>query len=44
MDRFSRSLMDLKKTVEDLVTRGVSVEFVKEGLKFSRVPRTPWRS
>lgn len=35
MDRFSRSLMDLQKTVEDLVARGVSVEFVKEGLKFS---------
>lgn len=35
MDRFSRSLMDLQKTVEDLVGRGVSVEFVKEGLKFT---------
>lgn len=35
MDRFSRSLMDLQKTVEDLVSRGISVEFVKEGLKFA---------
>lgn len=35
MDRFSRSLMDLQKTVEDLVTRGVAVEFLKEGLRFA---------
>lgn len=35
MDRFSRSLMDLQKTVEDLVTRGVTVEFVKETLTFA---------
>lgn len=41
MDRFSRSLMDLQKTVEDLVTRGVSVEFVKEGLKFSPGSKDP---
>lgn len=35
MDRFSRSLMDLKKTVEDLMTRGVTVEFLKEALRFA---------
>lgn len=35
LDRFSRSLMDLQKTVDDLVSRGVSVEFVKEHLKFA---------
>jgi DNA invertase Pin-like site-specific DNA recombinase len=41
MDRFSRSLMDLQKTVEDLVTRGVSIEFVKEGLKFAPGGKDP---
>ena len=35
MDRFSRSLLDLQKTVEDLMARGVTVEFLKEGLKFA---------
>lgn len=33
--------MDLQKTVEDLVTRGVSVEFVSEGLKFSPGSKDP---
>lgn len=35
MDRLSRSLVDLRRTVDALTARGVRVRFVKEGLTFS---------
>jgi len=35
MDRLARSLVDMRKLVKDLTTRGVTVEFVKEGLRFT---------
>lgn len=35
MDRLARSLVDLRRTVDDLTRRGVEVRFVKEGLTFS---------
>jgi DNA invertase Pin-like site-specific DNA recombinase len=35
MDRFSRSLDDLRRTVKELTGRGVTVEFVKEHLVFT---------
>jgi len=35
MDRLARSLIDLRKIVGDLTTRGVVVEFVKENLRFT---------
>lgn len=35
MDRLARSLSDLLKLVEELNTRGVTVEFVKENLAFT---------
>ncbi|NDJ91463.1 recombinase family protein [Mycolicibacter kumamotonensis] len=35
MDRLARSLVDLRRTVDDLVAREVTVRFVKEGLTFS---------
>lgn len=34
MDRLARSLVDLRRTVDDLTGRGVRVRFVKEGLTF----------
>jgi DNA invertase Pin-like site-specific DNA recombinase len=34
MDRLARSLVDLRKIVHDLTTRGVVVEFLKENLRF----------
>jgi len=34
MDRFARSLKDLKSLVEDLVKRKIQVNFIKEGLVF----------
>jgi len=34
MDRLARSLVDLRRTVDDLTARGVRVRFVKEGLTF----------
>lgn len=34
MDRLSRSLVDLRRTVDDLASRGVTVRFIKEGLTF----------
>jgi DNA invertase Pin-like site-specific DNA recombinase len=36
MDRLSRSLDDLRRTVKELTGRGVTVEFVKERLVFTR--------
>jgi DNA invertase Pin-like site-specific DNA recombinase len=35
MDRLARSLVDMRKLVNDLTARGVAVEFVKEGLHFT---------
>lgn len=35
MDRLARSLVDLRRTVDDLTARGVNVRFVKEGLTFT---------
>ena len=34
MDRLARSLVDLRRTVDELTTKGVRVRFVKEGLTF----------
>src|SRR6478752_6060881 len=34
MDRLARSLVDLRRTVDDLTAEGVRVRFVKEGLTF----------
>jgi DNA invertase Pin-like site-specific DNA recombinase len=34
MDRLARSLVDLRRTVDDLTSRGVRVRFIKEGLTF----------
>ena len=34
MDRLARSLVDLRRTVEELTAKGVRVRFVKEGLTF----------
>lgn len=41
MDRLARSLVDLRRTVDDLTARGVSVRFVKEGLTFTRDTADP---
>lgn len=35
LDRLSRNLYDLKKTVNELVKKGVQVQFIKENLTFS---------
>lgn len=35
MDRLGRSLVDLRRTVDDLAARGVTVRFLKEGLTFT---------
>lgn len=35
MDRLCRNLSDLRRTVEGLTSRGVEVEFVKEGMVFT---------
>jgi DNA invertase Pin-like site-specific DNA recombinase len=34
MDRLARSLVDLRRTVDELTSKGVRVRFVKEGLTF----------
>ncbi|QBJ96799.1 recombinase family protein [Rhodococcus sp. ABRD24] len=36
MDRLARSLVDLRRVVDELTDRGVSIRFVKEGLTFTR--------
>lgn len=36
LDRLARNLLDLRALVDDLTRRGVEVEFVKEGLRFTR--------
>ena len=35
MDRLARNLDDLRQLVRNLTTRGISVEFIKEGLTFT---------
>ncbi len=35
MDRLARNLDDLRRTVNDLTNRGITVEFVKESLSFT---------
>ncbi|GKQ59353.1 hypothetical protein QMTAC487_32140 [Sphaerotilus sp. FB-3] len=35
MDRLARNLDDLRRIVQGLTQRGVRMEFVKEGLKFT---------
>lgn len=41
MDRLARSVIDLHQIVDDLVAKGVSVQFLKEGLQFSQSSRDP---
>jgi DNA invertase Pin-like site-specific DNA recombinase len=41
MDRLARSLVDLRRIVDDLTARDVSVRFVKESLTFSRDKSDP---
>ena len=41
MDRLSRSLVDLRRTVDELTGRGVRVTFIKEGLSFSNDKTDP---
>src|SRR6478735_8711984 len=41
MDRLARSLVDLRRTVDELTRRGVDVRFVKEGLTFTRDSSDP---
>lgn len=36
MDRLARNLMDLRRLVEELTDRGISIEFVKENLAFAK--------
>jgi len=35
MDRLARNLVDLRNLVQDLTSRGIKIEFVKEGLTFT---------
>lgn len=35
MDRLARNLDDLRRTVQGLTTRGIRIEFLKEGLSFT---------
>lgn len=41
MDRLARSLPDLRALVDEMVSKGVTVEFVKERLTFSRDKSDP---
>lgn len=41
MDRLARSLVDLRRTVDEMTGRGVRVRFVKEGLTFTRDESDP---
>jgi DNA invertase Pin-like site-specific DNA recombinase len=43
MDRLARNLLDLQHIVGDLTSRGVTVEFVKEGQTYRRDERDPMR-
>ncbi len=42
MDRLARSLVDLRRTVDDLTGRGVTVQFVKENLTFTADKNDPF--
>lgn len=41
MDRLARSLIDLRRMVDDVTARGVGVRFVKEGLTFTTDTNDP---
>lgn len=41
MDRLARSVVDLHKVVDRLVDRGATVEFLKEGHRFSKTDQDP---
>lgn len=41
LDRLARNLSDLKSIVNDLVSRGVTVQFLKEGLTFTSDKKNP---
>ena len=41
LDRWGRSLIDIKTTVTEFVDRGVTIRFLKENLTFSRDERDP---
>lgn len=38
IDRLARNLIDLRALVQDLISRGIQVEFIKEHLSFSNNP------
>lgn len=42
MDRLARSLPDLRRLVDDLTSRGVAVQFVKENMIFTRDEASPF--
>ena len=42
MDRLARSLPDLRRIVDELTTRGVTVTFVKESMTFTRDESSPF--
>lgn len=42
MDRLARSLPDLRRLVDDLTAKGVTVRFVKENLTFTRDESSPF--
>ncbi|GAA1462699.1 recombinase family protein [Williamsia maris] len=41
MDRLARSLVDLRRIVDELTGRGVRVRFIKEGMTFARDSQDP---
>ncbi|MDR0571666.1 MAG: recombinase family protein [Rickettsiales bacterium] len=41
LDRLARNLGDLKKIVDDLVSRGVTIQFMKENLTFTSDKKNP---
>ena len=42
MDRLARSLVDLRRTVDDLTGRGIKVRFIKENLTFTADKNDPF--
>jgi DNA invertase Pin-like site-specific DNA recombinase len=43
LDRLGRSLLDLRKIVTDLNSKGVAVRFIKEGLEFDAGSEDPFK-
>lgn len=41
LDRLARSLIDLNKIVSELTSKGVTVQFIKEGLTFTKDQSSP---